>query len=60
MLAASGAGSKDMGKSLFSVWEDIFCAPNARNKTSVNKADFGNIYLKINGEIYNTHFTNLF
>ncbi|KAG2212269.1 hypothetical protein INT47_001628, partial [Mucor saturninus] len=42
MLASSGAGSKDMGKSIFSVWEDIFSAPNARFKTSVNKADFDN------------------
>lgn len=43
MLEKAGVGSKDMGKSLFSVWEDLFCAPNSRNKTSVNKDDFGTV-----------------
>lgn len=41
MLTSSGSGTKDMGKSLFSVWEDIFSAPNARYRTSANRTDFG-------------------
>lgn len=41
MLEEAGLGAKDMGKSLFSVWEDLFCAPNARHKNSLNKDDFG-------------------
>jgi chromosome transmission fidelity protein 18 len=41
MLQTAGVGSKDMGKSLFSVWDELFSAPNARHKTSVNKDDFG-------------------
>lgn len=41
MLDKAGVGSKDMGKSLFSVWEELFCAPNARHKKARNEDDFG-------------------
>jgi len=33
-LSSTTVGKKDMGKSLFSVWEDIFWIPNARQKKS--------------------------
>lgn len=42
MLDKAGVGSKDMGKSLFSVWEELFCAPNARHKKARNEDDFDN------------------
>jgi hypothetical protein len=41
VLKETGLGQKDMGKSLFAVWEEIFNKPNARHKTSLNKDDFG-------------------
>lgn len=41
MLKEAGLGKKDMGQSVFSVWEDLFSAPNARLKNSINKEDFG-------------------
>jgi hypothetical protein len=41
VLEETGLGQKDMGKSLFTVWEEIFNKPNARHKTSLNKDDFG-------------------
>ncbi|GAA5794914.1 hypothetical protein HPULCUR_000262 [Helicostylum pulchrum] len=40
MIASSGAGTKDMGQSLFSIWKDIFSAPNARYRNSASRADF--------------------
>lgn len=43
MIASSGAGTKDMGQSLFSIWKDIFSAPNARYRNSASRADFGKI-----------------
>ncbi|KAI8365555.1 hypothetical protein BD560DRAFT_401862 [Blakeslea trispora] len=42
MMDKAGLGRKDMGKSLFSIWEDLFSAPNARHKNSVNKEDLDN------------------
>ncbi|KAG1110739.1 hypothetical protein G6F42_015240 [Rhizopus arrhizus] len=42
MLKEAGLGQKDMGQSVFSVWEDLFAAPNARLKNSMNKDDFDN------------------
>ncbi|KAK4510055.1 uncharacterized protein ATC70_006224 [Mucor velutinosus] len=42
MLKEAGLGKKDMGQSVFSVWEDLFAAPNARLKNSINKDDFDN------------------
>lgn len=42
MLKEAGLGKKDMGQSVFSVWEDLFSAPNARLKNSINKEDFDN------------------
>ncbi|CEP12140.1 hypothetical protein [Parasitella parasitica] len=41
LLQEAGVGKKDMGQSLFSVWEDLFSAPNARLKNSLNKDDVG-------------------
>jgi len=41
MLKEAGLGQKDMGQSVFSVWEDLFAAPNASLKNSMNKDDFG-------------------
>ncbi|KAI8644150.1 hypothetical protein BD408DRAFT_413795 [Parasitella parasitica] len=42
MLKEAGIGKKDMGQSLFSIWEDLFSAPNARLKNSLNKDDVDN------------------
>ncbi|KAI8084232.1 P-loop containing nucleoside triphosphate hydrolase protein [Gilbertella persicaria] len=44
MLEQAGLGKKDMGRSLFSIWEDLFSAPNARNKTSLNRNDIDSNY----------------
>ncbi|KAI8369318.1 P-loop containing nucleoside triphosphate hydrolase protein [Radiomyces spectabilis] len=47
MLEQAGVGRKDMGKSLFSVWEELFSAPNARRQTSIDRfANDGNKYLR--------------
>ncbi|KAI8975765.1 hypothetical protein BDF20DRAFT_914624 [Mycotypha africana] len=40
MLDKAGLGKKDMGITLFAVWEDLFNAPNARKKNAANKNDF--------------------
>ncbi|KAI8878823.1 P-loop containing nucleoside triphosphate hydrolase protein [Backusella circina FSU 941] len=40
VLEETGLGQKDMGKSLFTVWEEIFNKPNARHKTSLSRDDF--------------------
>lgn len=41
MLDQTGLGKKDMSKSLFAIWEELFAAPNARNKTVGSTEDFG-------------------
>ncbi|KAG0169481.1 hypothetical protein DFQ30_003575 [Apophysomyces sp. BC1015] len=44
-LSEAGLDQKDAAKSLFTIWEEIFNAPDARKKTSVQKASDGDKYL---------------
>lgn len=41
MLDEGAFGRKDMGKSLFTVWEELFNAPNASKKTPAEKDALG-------------------
>lgn len=35
MLKEAGLGQKDMAKSLFAIWDELFCAIDARNHSSM-------------------------
>ncbi|KAI7903695.1 uncharacterized protein BX663DRAFT_551381 [Cokeromyces recurvatus] len=56
MIDEASVGKKDMSKSLFSIWEELFCAPNARHKNSANKNEFDNN--KYLDRLYNSVISN--
>ena len=42
MLEDAGLGRKDMGKSLFSVWDEIFNASSGRKRAAIHHHNHGN------------------